>query len=310
MPFAMALTSNSAMPTTPALHAPPHASSPDDHDNQDFAANLRLACSYFPSVSLVCRRLELNRTQFNRYLAGTSRPAAHTLRRMGDFFGIEPHEWWLPPAHFSRLLSVRPREAAEAADDSGHEPVDRGDHLGTLARMMNASAGGLDRYLGAYFEYYHSMSNPGRVLKSLLWLYRHDSGVRYVRIERLAPPGRTAGVERCRYVGSALLVNERIFLIDAEQFTGNELTQTILFPTYKSRVGRLAGLKLGVSAGSGREPSAARTVLEALGQRIDVRRALRQCGLLDPAVPGLDPDIVQRIDNRDPGSAWHFVGRA
>jgi hypothetical protein len=296
----------------PASHPLPHAQADtrDDSDTAAFAANLRLACSYFPSISVVCRRLELNRTQFNRYLAGTGRPSAHTLRRMGDFFGLEPHEWWLPHSHFARLLSIRPRAPLEAADEVIHEPVDRGDHIGAVARMARASTTGLDRYLGAYFEYYHSMSNPGQVLKSLLWLYRHDSGVRYVRMERLAPPGRTVGVARCRYVGTALLVNERIFLIDAEQFTGNELTQTILFPSYKSRVGRLAGLKLGVSAGSGREPSAARTVLEALGQRIDVRRALRQCGLLDPGHVSLDADIVRRIDNRETGSAWHFVGRA
>jgi hypothetical protein len=294
---------------------PPSTSASDESDNTEtsaFAANLRLACSYFPSVSVVCRRLELNRTQFNRYLAGTSRPTPHTLRRMGDFFGLEPHEWWLPHSQFAQLLSIRPHAgtAAEAADDSEAPAPDRGDHLGALAQMARSSASALDRYLGAWFEYYHSMSNPGRVLKSLLWLYRHDSGVRYVRMERLAPPGRTAGVERCRYVGVALLVNERIFLIDSEQFTGNELTQTILLPSYKNRLGRLGGLKLGVSAGSGREPSAARTVLEALGQRIDMRRALRQCGLHEPGHAGLDTDILRRIDNRDCGSDWHFVGRA
>ncbi|MFV0665907.1 helix-turn-helix domain-containing protein [Denitromonas sp.] len=49
------------------------------HD--DFARNLRLLCSYYKSIAEVCRRLNVNRPQFNRYLSGRYRPSANTLRR-------------------------------------------------------------------------------------------------------------------------------------------------------------------------------------------------------------------------------------
>ena len=170
----------------------------------------------------------------------------------------------------------------------------------------------MTRYLGSYFEYYRSMSYPDKVLRSLVCMVRASphkgAGVRYVRWERLAPPGADRSVERCRYEGSAYLLNERIFMLDIESFTENELTQTVCFPSYRSRVTRLSGLKIGVSASEPRSPCCARVVLEFLGARIDLRQSLTQCGLLDPAGGAVDAEILRLIDNRELGSAQHFVG--
>jgi transcriptional regulator with XRE-family HTH domain len=278
-----------------------------DHDLLTFGENLRLACSFHPSIAHVCRRLGLNRQQFNRYLAGQSRPSMHNLRKLGDFFGFEQHEWWLPNVQFATLLSVKPSVTKFVANNS-HED-ERNDHWSALKQLSANSDGPLERYLGAYFEYYYSMAYPGKILKSFLWVYRGTSGVRYVRLERLAEPGRTRDVERCRYTGSVYLLNERLFFLDAEQFTRNELSQTILFPTYKNRVSRLSGLKLGVSASDRREPACARVVLESLGMQINPRKVLRQCGLIDGDETELDGEIRVRIDNRHIGSEFHFVGR-
>ncbi|MFN3984621.1 MAG: helix-turn-helix domain-containing protein [Rhodocyclaceae bacterium] len=269
----------------------------------DFCRNLRHACGYYPSIAQVCRKLDINRPQFNKYLSGASRPSAHTLQRICDFFGVEVYEIWLPHARFAQLLSVRPAPAARAGRDQHGR--DFGAQVEALQRQ---SRGGLDKYLGFYFEYYYSMAFPGLVLRSLFYLYRDGDAVCYRRIERLSRLGRRASGYRCRYLGVALHLNERIFLLDHETLTGNELSETILFPTYKSRVSHLAGLKIGVSASDRREPACARVVLEALGQHIDVRGALRLCGLLDPTDPTLDAEILRRIDNRQHGSDWHFLG--
>lgn len=53
------------------------------HD--DFVANLRLLCSYYPSIAEVCRRLTINRAQFNRYLSGRYRPSHAALQRICHF---------------------------------------------------------------------------------------------------------------------------------------------------------------------------------------------------------------------------------
>ena len=50
--------------------------------NAAIAENLRLLSSYYKSVAEVCRRLDINRQQFNKYLSGQTapvppHPAAH-----------------------------------------------------------------------------------------------------------------------------------------------------------------------------------------------------------------------------------------
>ena len=283
----------------------------------DFSANLRLSCSHHRSIAEVCRRLDLNRPQFNRYLAGQSRPAAHTLRKLGDFFGFEVFEWWLPHSDFAQLLKTKPQAAPSVKEADAAPPPAFPRHLRQLANLGSKVAPAMARYLGVYYEYYWSMSYPDRVLRSLVCMVRarpadaaDGAGVRYVRWERLAPPGTDRSVERCRYEGSAYMLNERIFMLDIESFTENELTQTICFPSYRSRVTRLSGLKIGVSASEPRHPCSTRVLLEFLGPRVDLRHALSQCGLIEPyveSVGSINPEILRLIDNREPGSAQHFV---
>lgn len=274
----------------------------DDTRLDDLCRNLRLACSYHPSIAQVCRKLGINRPQFNKYLSGATRPSAHTLQRICDFFGVEPHEIVLPHTRFTQILSVRPatRAPAPAADGKGY--------IAHLERLQQQTRSSLDKYLGFYFEYYYSMAFPGSVLRSLFYLQQRDDGVRYRRIERLSHLGQRTSGFRCRYLGMALHLNERIFLLDYESLTGNELTQTILYPTYKSRVNNLTGLKIGVSASDRREPACARVVMQYLGHSIDVRGALRQCGLLSPEDTSIDADVLRRIDNRQHGGDYHFLG--
>jgi transcriptional regulator with XRE-family HTH domain len=54
--------------------------------------NLKLLCSHYRSIAEVCRKLTINRAQFNKYLSGQSRPTAYNLTRICDFFGVEAYE--------------------------------------------------------------------------------------------------------------------------------------------------------------------------------------------------------------------------
>ncbi len=54
-----------------------------------FGANLRILSRPYPSVSELARQLRINRTQFNRYLAGDSFPRPDVLARICDFFGVD-----------------------------------------------------------------------------------------------------------------------------------------------------------------------------------------------------------------------------
>jgi transcriptional regulator with XRE-family HTH domain len=54
-----------------------------------FGANLRYLAARYPSVAALCRDLDINRTQFNRYLAGDSFPRPDVLHRICSFFGVD-----------------------------------------------------------------------------------------------------------------------------------------------------------------------------------------------------------------------------
>ncbi|RGP39229.1 XRE family transcriptional regulator [Pseudotabrizicola alkalilacus] len=51
--------------------------------------NLRQLCSDTPSVSELCRKIGVNRTQFNRYLTGTAFPRPDVLFRICSHFGVD-----------------------------------------------------------------------------------------------------------------------------------------------------------------------------------------------------------------------------
>jgi transcriptional regulator with XRE-family HTH domain len=258
-----------------------------------FSSNLKLLCSHYRSIAEVCRKLALNRAQFNKYLSGQSRPTAYNLKRICDFFGIEDYELSLPSEQFADLIGAR---------RSDPQPRALGDPLLELLGPLRQYSGNMARYCGYYFEYANCMSVPGKILLSLVHL-REERGSylfeRQERQERQEPDRGSSGkVEdwvHCRYLGVAFNLQDRLFLIDYESLTGNEMTQTILIPSYKSRITRLNGMKTGVSSGDLRTPACTRVVWEYLGTEINRVNAFRQAMLYSPDDPRIDADIRERL---------------
>lgn len=253
-----------------------------------FAVNLKFACSHYRSISEVCRQLSINRAQFNKYLSGQSRPTAYNLKRIGDFFGVEDYELGLPHEQFARLIGAR-NPLAQAAQQSN--PISE------LFKPLNDHVGNLSRYCGYYFEYSNCMSVPGSILVSLVHL--REERERYLferqeRQERSSASDPHAEV-RCRYLGAAFQLQDRLFLVDYESLTLNEMSQTILIPSFKSRISRLNGLKIGVSSGDRRNPACTRVVWEYLGEEINRINAFRQVRLYRPDDPRIDDDIRDRL---------------
>ncbi len=255
-----------------------------------FGSNLKLLCSHYRSIAEVCRKLALNRAQFNKYLSGQSRPTAYNLKRICDFFGIEDYELSLPSEQFVRLIGAR-------SNDQG-QPVSS-DPLLELLGPLREHASSLSRYCGYYFEYSNCMSVPGQILLSLVHLSEERGSFLFERQERQersrADSGAAEDWVRCRYLGAAFYLQDRLFLIDYESLTGNEMTQTILIPSYKSRISRLNGMKTGVSSGDLRTPACTRVIWDYLGTDINRVNAYRQVMLYSPDDPRIDADIRERL---------------
>jgi DNA-binding phage protein len=73
--------------------------------NQNFAVNLRLICGQYRSVAHVCRSMEMNRQQFNKYLSGKIYPSKHNLSRVCRFFKLSEEQLNLQPEAFGRVVA-------------------------------------------------------------------------------------------------------------------------------------------------------------------------------------------------------------
>ncbi|WP_249692328.1 helix-turn-helix transcriptional regulator [Stappia sp. WLB 29] len=256
-----------------------------------FGTNLRLLCGYRPSIARVAQDLKINRSQLNRYLAGSSFPRNALMRKICDYFGVEPHEMLLPEDEFARLVKLRGL-ASDTLTRTFRQHFDQIFAHGD-PRIFNL--------VGTFFEYYYSMSSRGQIVRALVSFSIEGEHVFYRRLERMGPFDRTCR-RHYRYQGSALLTGDRVFLNDYEYSAGIEITQTVLYPDYAHRWTRLHGVKVGVSANRDHVPCAVRTYLERTLPRMPLAGALRRCGLFDPDSPEMPAYVLPMIDNTRSGN--------
>lgn len=252
------------------------------------ARNLAHLCSYYPSIAVVCRRLEINRQQFNKYLSGDTRPSRHSLRRICDFFGVTEAELLTDPPRFAEIVGLRRRPLEQGA---------LAEPLAHLERLCRCS-GDLHRYVGCYFRYFYSFSNPGRIIKSLLVISERNGKFFWKNVERSRSLGGKYGVKTAKYSGMLFYLGDRIFAIEYETLLHNSITQAILYPSYHTRLTYLIGVQTGAPVVHGRKPAASVVLLERLGTTIDLRKALASCGLFDRTDPAIDPTIRSLIGNK------------
>ncbi|WP_454869331.1 helix-turn-helix domain-containing protein [Pseudomonas farris] len=253
-----------------------------------FPANLQQLCRHYRSIAEVCRKLEINRGQFNKYLSGHSLPAASNLKRICDFFGVEEYEIALPTDQFINLIGGR----------TSRLPLSMGMTAPRRAmeHLQQRTSPQVRALTGYYHEYYYAMSDPGYIMCSLVHIHEKDGYVVYDRNERLQSniPG-VEDFEFYRYKGIVYYLQDRLFLIDYESLTSNEISQTILIPSFKSRITRLNGLKMGVSKCDHRAPVCSRVVWDFLGADINRDSAYRRVRLYRVDAEEIDDDLKARL---------------
>src|SRR5699024_5684921 len=103
--------------------------------------------------------------------------------------------------------------------------------------------------------------------------------------------------ETTKYIGALVLLGDRIFALEYETRLRASITQMILYPSYHSNVTHLMGIQTGMPLLRGRRPAASVVLLEYLGKDIDLRKALKACGLFEEEDPAIDPGIRTLITN-------------
>jgi len=259
-----------------------------------FPRNLDYLCGFFPSIAAVCRRLDINRQQFNKYLSGHVRPSRHNMRRICDFFGVTESELLLEHGRFAEIVSLRKRPMT---GEALAEPLA---HIDSIYRQSQS----LERYLGYYFRYFYSFGHPGHIVKSLGSLFEKDGRYYWKNIELWHPGGRGTTASTMKYLGTAVMLGERIFIVEYESMLKGSITQMTLYPSYHTRITHLRGIQTGAPVFRGRKPSASLVLMEYLGRTIRLREALRACGLYPDGDPAIDPAIRDRIRNQVPNGSW------
>lgn len=258
--------------------------------SNNLAANLRTLCSYYPSISQVCKLAKINRQQFNKYLGAQSTPSLSSLRKINDFFGLEEDELFLAPSEFKQLLNRQPRKI----QTTDINPLQ---HFITGATASaESSHESLKPYHGLYHDYYCSPSNPGKILRGLISVYEKE-GITYTKsIERL--PYKDKEKTRhfhVKYHGFAQIIQDRLLFTDLETKTMNNWGQRIYYPANRTRIDLLCGLTLAISGGLSHQPFCSHAVLERLDDSINIKEAIKQCSLYAIDSQEIRADIKEKL---------------
>lgn len=252
----------------------------------NLARNLACLCRDYPSISSICRQININRQQFNKYLAGAVSPSAFNLSRICAYFDTNEEQLQLPPAEFRR-------------ERYGETPT-----RGSVGRRESVSdfpadgAGQLDRYLGYYFVYYLSPSVPGSMFRSIVRIYRENEFVysrgmeRFNRVD-LSIRGSLIGREH----GNVSYADDRIYVAERVDYIRRNFSLTVLYPTFRQRLDLLCGVFVSVSSSAGRQPFASRVVYEFMGIRPDLRTMVRQAGIYPAGSPAIREEIRHKCQN-------------
>ena len=253
----------------------------------DFAANLRHVCSAWPSLAMFCRETGINRSQFNRYLNGRTRPSNHILARICDAVGIAERELFIPESEFKAKFPFKQRKIAENRD--GWE---------RFIRLNKDALDKFGKYAGYYYIYYNSMSRVGKIIKGVLHIYENKNGVQFTWIEKDNSSDQSKLPLKWRYKGHVYILSERIFLVGVETLTENEIVEIALFPSFRSKILHLSGLIIGVSSSNRREINCSRVVFERIQFGTNKRRMLQECGIFNSENISVSSSI-QRVIQSD-----------
>lgn len=242
--------------------------------NQNLVLNLRLLFSYGKSTADVSRRLGMNRHQVNKYINGHATPSLQSLQRICDFFGVEQSELLQDPQSFARLVRLKPPTLK--ARSSSFDPL-----ATQLFKSSDLDAELLTRHAGYYHYYQNSTLMEGKYYRGISRIFHDGShwGIKTLDrdLDKALNLPRTV-----KYAGQVTTSMGSIVCIERAR-EGDSFHTTYLYGSKYRQPSFLTGLVIGTSPDGSGEIACRRVVWHYLGQRPDLRLAIRQCGIADQA---------------------------
>ena len=256
--------------------------------HENFSINLRIVCDQQISVAHICRKMEMNRQQFNKYLSGQIYPSKHNLNIICQYFQLSEEQFNLKSSEFPQII---PKSFQSESNPEKSE-------LEKIIDSMPSQSKDLSRYEGYYYSHFHSLGFPGYIIRSLIHIYQYENKFYSTSIEHLwdKENGDTHR-NRFKYKGAVFYLGDRIFITEVETLTNNVIHHTILCPSYRNIVDSLSGISMGVGSRNSHMPAATRVEFLYLGKQINIREVLGGCGLFKLNTKLVDSNIIARINN-------------
>lgn len=253
----------------------------------NFAANLRLLCERQGSISAVCRKINLNRQQFNKYLSGLHMPSSQNLRQIANFFGLSVPILFTDHGEFRTLVEGNFFHAMETVRSSPE--LNR-----FIESMIVESSADHKDILGVYDRYQYSSIYKGFVLRSALCIYKNREFLQHYYIERFPShddPTKTEYV--FKYYGFVFPVAGRLFTVDFEGIQNNEMTFGVFAPVKRSSNNFMFGIGSGIAATMFRQPYSTKVALHYRGPGLITREHLDKLTVLDRGDPSIPREAMQ-----------------
>lgn len=262
----------------------------------NFAANLRHLCDQKGSISFICRKIQINRQQFNKYLSGKHLPSSANVRIIANHFSLnaemlfEPHEDFravIDGNFFNTFSRLRNMPAVQ----------------GFLSTILSTPDSVEQSLVGIYDRYHFSSIYPRKILRASFCIYRGSDMLQHSYVERFPShdtPDKTAYT--FKYHGFVLPIQGRVFTVDFETAQRNEMTFGIFSTVQRNSKRFMMGITSGIAATMFRQPFSTRLALHYRGPGLLKREDLARTTTLDmndPSIPrevraylGESPDMI------------------
>lgn len=260
-----------------------------DGNGAALAFNLRTLCDRHGSVAAVCRKLNVNRQQFNKYLSGAHVPSAANLRIIANFFGLSVPILFTDPDEFRTLIDGNFFHAMAAA----RKLPEFSRFVSSMIVESNSSDADI---VGVYDRYQYSSIYKGFVLKSAFCVYRSNQFLQHYYVERFPSfdnPGKTEYI--FKYYGFCFPVADRVFTADFEGIQSNELTFGVYAQVKRNAKRFMFGISSGIAATVFRQPYSTRVALHYRGPGLLRREHLEGLTVMDRTDPTIPREALQYL---------------
>ncbi|PDT51263.1 transcriptional regulator [Sinorhizobium americanum] len=253
------------------------------------AANLRTLCEGHGSIAAVCRKINVNRQQFNKYLSGAHVPSASNLRMIANYFGLSVPILFSDPDEFRTLVDGNFFHAMSTARQLP-------EFSRFVSNMIVENNSLDDDILGVYDRYQFSSIYKGFVLRSAFCIYRNKEFLQHYYVERFPSfddPKKTEYV--FKYYGFCFPVADRIFTADFEGIQRNELTFGVYAQVKRNAKKFMFGIASGIAANMFRQPYSTKVALHYRGPGLLKREHLNNLTVMDRNDPSIPREALQYL---------------